>query len=279
MFLKPTCGEGTSSPELPETKGGSPKCQSLVSERMAVNWETHLSAVSPGEQVTHTVPRSLASPTEQEMCMWKKTRSFSWHREAQSHRLADESKCNAKCKKMQENSGVRMDSEDWEREEPQCCSEDPARSPLEPGPSLTSMSSAHSCKAPGWTDEEMFFVLASHLSSACEQKGSPILLAVSKGELCLCCDKDKGQSKPSRKEIYQPGCLERTSTLAFIFYRAKVGSQNTLELAAHARWFICTSCNSGEPVGVTDILGKRKHTEFSFWRVPKADVSPSEVTE
>ena len=44
---------------------------------------------------------------------------------------------------------------------------------------------------------ETFFVLASRVKSACENKGSPILLAVSKGELCLCCDMKKGQSQPS----------------------------------------------------------------------------------
>ena len=43
---------------------------------------------------------------------------------------------------------------------------------------------------------EIFFVLASCVKSAYENKGSPIFLAVSKGQLCLCCDTNKGH-KPS----------------------------------------------------------------------------------
>nr|XP_023474511.1 interleukin-37 isoform X1 [Equus caballus]XP_023474512.1 interleukin-37 isoform X1 [Equus caballus] len=215
---------------------------------------------------------------------------------------------------LEENSGVKTDSEDWERDESQSCSEDPARSPLGPGLSLTSMSSAHSspkvtAKAPEkfsiydqdhkvlvldcgilravpdrpYILPETFFVLASHLSSACEEKGSPILLAVSKGELCLCCEKDKGQSKPSlqlkKKKLTDLATEKEQARQPFIFYRAEVGSKNTLESVTHPGWFICTSCNSGEPVGMTDILGKREHTEFSFRRVHKAEMSPIEATE
>uniref|UniRef100_A0A9L0JDH9 Interleukin-1 n=2 Tax=Equus TaxID=9789 RepID=A0A9L0JDH9_EQUAS len=154
---------------------------------------------------------------------------------------------------LEENSGVKTDSEDWERDESQSCS------------------------------EETFFVLASHLSSACEEKGSPILLAVSKGELCLCCEKDKGQSKPSlqlkKKKLTDLATEKEQARRPFIFYRAEVGSKNTLESVTHPGWFICTSCNSGEPVGMTDILGKREHTEFSFRRVHKAEMSPTEATE
>lgn len=43
---------------------------------------------------------------------------------------------------------------------------------------------------------ETFSVLASHLSSA-REKGSPILLAVDDGKLCLCCEKDKSTDQPS----------------------------------------------------------------------------------
>ncbi|XDA73934.1 hypothetical protein R6Z07F_004154 [Ovis aries] len=97
---------------------------------------------------------------------------------------------------LEENPGMKMDCEDWERYEPQCSSEDPDRDALEPGPSLTSVSSAHA---------EIFFVLASRVMSAHENKGSPILLAVSKGELCLYCDKNKGHNKPSLQLKYSPG--------------------------------------------------------------------------
>ncbi|XP_045404852.1 interleukin-37 isoform X3 [Lemur catta] len=151
---------------------------------------------------------------------------------------------------LEENSEVKMDSEDRGKDEPWCCS------------------------------EETFFVLASHLSSSHE--GSPILLAVSKGELCLCCKKDKGKSKPSlqlkKKKLTKLATQKEKARRPFIFYRAKVGSRYTLESAAHPGWFVYTSCNSGEPVEVTNRCGEGKFIEFSFHQVSKSEMSPSEVS-
>ncbi|XP_011814864.1 PREDICTED: interleukin-37 isoform X4 [Colobus angolensis palliatus] len=158
-----------------------------------------------------------------------------------------------------ENSGVKMGSEDWEKDEPQIhtCSD---------------------CLFP-----EIFFALASSLSSASAEKGSPILLGVSKGEFCLSCDKDKGQSHPSlqlkKKKLMKLAALKESARRPFIFYRAQVGSRNMLESAAHPGWFICTSCNCNEPVGVTDKFENRKHIEFSFQPVCKAEMSPSKVSD
>uniref|UniRef100_A0A8B9XK51 Interleukin-1 n=1 Tax=Bos mutus grunniens TaxID=30521 RepID=A0A8B9XK51_BOSMU len=173
---------------------------------------------------------------------------------------------------LEENPGMKMDCEDWERDEPQCSSEDSVRDALEPGPSLTSLSAAHA---------EIFFVLASCVKSAYENKGSPIFLAVSKGQLCLCCDTNKGH-KPSlqlkKKKLSKLAAQKKGKYLPFIFYRNKVGSRNTLESAAHPGWFVCTFPNPGKPVGMTKSHGRRKHTEFSFRRI-KAEMSPCEVSE
>ncbi|KAG8509703.1 Interleukin-37, partial [Galemys pyrenaicus] len=118
---------------------------------------------------------------------------------------------------------------------------------------------------------ETFFLLGCHVNSPCKEKGGPIFLAVSKGKRCLCCVKAKGHRKPSLqlkiKQVPWP----------FIFYRTEVGSLNTLESAAYPGWFICTSRNSGEPIGVTNSRGRRKHTEFSFQEVPKVEMNPCEV--
>uniref|UniRef100_A0A8C5VIC9 Interleukin-1 n=1 Tax=Microcebus murinus TaxID=30608 RepID=A0A8C5VIC9_MICMU len=172
---------------------------------------------------------------------------------------------------LEENSGVKMDAEDWGEDEPWCCSEDPARSPLEPGLSVPSVNSVPS---------KTFFVLASHTSSSHE--GSPILLAVSKGELCLCCDKDEEQSKPSlqlkKNELMKLATQKEKVRLPFVFYRAQVGSCCTLESAAHPGWFVCTSRNSGAPVEVTDTSGEGKLMEFSFQQVSETEMSPSEVS-
>uniref|UniRef100_A0A8C2QTK9 Interleukin-1 n=1 Tax=Capra hircus TaxID=9925 RepID=A0A8C2QTK9_CAPHI len=215
---------------------------------------------------------------------------------------------------LEENPGMKMDCEDWERDEPQCSSEDPDRDALEPGPSLTSVSSAHAgprVKPKGpekfiihdgdqkvlvldskilravpdrtYIVPEIFFVLASCVKPAHENQGSPILLAVSKGELCLCCDKNKGHNKPSlqlkKKKLSTLAAQEKGKCLPFIFYRNKVGSRNTLESAAHPGWFICTFPYPGKPVGMTKCHGKRKHTEFSFRQIYEAETSPSEVSE
>ncbi|XP_021567515.1 interleukin-37 isoform X3 [Carlito syrichta] len=173
-----------------------------------------------------------------------------------------------------ENSGVKMNSEDWEKDEFQCCSGDQAGSFLEPGPSLYSVGSAHS---------KIFFVLASHLPPAPKEKGSPIFLAVSKGELCLYCDKDKGKGHPSlqlkKKKLMELGTLKEQECRHFIFYKSKVGSQYTLESAAHPGWFMCTSHSPNQPVEVTDKAGKKKHIEFSFHPVHKVETSYMEASD
>ncbi|KAG3268004.1 interleukin 37 [Ictidomys tridecemlineatus] len=209
---------------------------------------------------------------------------------------------------LEDNTGENMDFEDWEEEEAQCCSEDPAGSPMETGQSQASVSSVHTsprvkAKEPqkfsifdrdhkvlvldsgtlkaiphkSYILPETFFVLASHLAKPSEEKGSPILLAVSKGEFCLCCDKNKGKRKPSlqlkKKKLMSLAAQKETSRRAYVFYKSKVGSRYTLESAAHPGWFICTSRNSGDPVTVTDKTGRRKHTEFSFENPSKTEMS------
>uniref|UniRef100_A0A8C6FFK0 Interleukin-1 n=1 Tax=Moschus moschiferus TaxID=68415 RepID=A0A8C6FFK0_MOSMO len=194
---------------------------------------------------------------------------------------------------LEENPGMKMDCEDWERDKPQCSSKGPrvkARGPekftIHDGDHKVLVLDSESLRAvPDKTYilPETFFVLASRVKSACENKGSPILLAVSKGELCLCCDRKKGQSQPSlqlkKRKLSNLAAQKKWKCLPFIFYRNKVGSWNTLESAAHPGWFVCTSANPGEPVEMTKSRGGRKYTEFSFRHICKTEMSPSEVSE
>ncbi|XP_045404850.1 interleukin-37 isoform X1 [Lemur catta] len=191
---------------------------------------------------------------------------------------------------LEENSEVKMDSEDRGKDEPWCCSEGAklnARAPEkfsihDQDHKVLVLYRETLMAVPNKTNivPETFFVLASHLSSSHE--GSPILLAVSKGELCLCCKKDKGKSKPSlqlkKKKLTKLATQKEKARRPFIFYRAKVGSRYTLESAAHPGWFVYTSCNSGEPVEVTNRCGEGKFIEFSFHQVSKSEMSPSEVS-
>ncbi|XP_039707577.1 interleukin-37 isoform X2 [Pteropus medius] len=125
---------------------------------------------------------------------------------------------------------------------------------------------------------ETFFVLASHLSSACEN-GSPILLAVADGELCLCCEQDKSADQPSlqlkKRKLRHLAIQHEADQQPFTFYRAVVGSWNTLESAMHPGWFISTSCNPGEPVRMTNQPGIKNTIEFSFEQVCEAKTGPA----
>ncbi|XP_023377685.1 interleukin-37 [Pteropus vampyrus] len=125
---------------------------------------------------------------------------------------------------------------------------------------------------------ETFFVLASHLSSACEN-GSPILLAVADGELCLCCEQDKSADQPSlllkKRKLRHLAIQHEADQQPFTFYRAMVGSWNTLESAMHPGWFISTSCNPGEPVRMTNQPGIKNTIEFSFEQVCEAKTGPA----
>lgn len=70
-----------------------------------------------------------------------------------------------------------------------------------------------------------------------------------------------------KKKLMELAEQKEPARRPFIFYRAKVGSRDTLESAAYPGWFMCTSCNSGEPVAMTNKVGRRKHIEFYFTRV------------
>ncbi|XP_024414403.2 interleukin-37 [Desmodus rotundus] len=216
---------------------------------------------------------------------------------------------------LEESTGVKMDSGDLEISEAECSSEDLASGPLEPGPSRASLNSAHAgpkvvTKVPEkfvihdkdhkvlvldsgtllavpdkqYIRPETFFTLPCRIScSVYEHKGSPIFLAVSKGDLCLCCKRDKKKNQPilqlKKQNLAQLVDLKEKKSKSFVFYRAEVGSRNTLESAAYSGWFICTSCNLAEPVGMTNHLGRKEYTDFSFYPVKNCEMSPSEISE
>ncbi|XP_045684314.1 interleukin-37 [Phyllostomus hastatus] len=215
---------------------------------------------------------------------------------------------------LEENAGVKMDSGDLERAEPQCSPEDPASGPLEPGPSLASLNSAHA--GPKMVTQvpekftirdqdnkvvvlhsetlkavpdkyhrcpEIFFSLPARFSLADEHEGNPIFLAVSKGKRCLCCEMDSERSQPAlqlkEQSLDELTTWQEEDSKPFAFYRAEVCSWNTLESAAYSGWFICTSYNSDEPVRMTNNRGQKEHTEFSFEPVEYDKMSPSEIRE
>ncbi|XP_069869397.1 interleukin-37 [Dipodomys merriami] len=186
-----------------------------------------------------------------------------------------------------EESEVKMDSQDWKEDDSQCSSEgsklkakEPEKYSIHDGDHKVFVLDEGTLKAipmKSYILPEIFFVLASRLESATVEKGNPIFLAVSKGEFCLYCNKDKGKRKPSlqlkKKQLKSLAGQKELAQKPFIFYQAKAGSLYTLESAANPGWFVCTSCNSGEPVGVTNKVGKKEHTEFLFKKICKPEMS------
>ncbi|XP_027993196.2 interleukin-37 [Eptesicus fuscus] len=213
---------------------------------------------------------------------------------------------------QEQSIGAQVDSADGEGAGGQGSAEDPTHGALEPGPSLTSLSLANADpkvknqepqtftfydrdhkvlvlvsetliavhKKPS-TRPEIVYVLASPMSSAGD-KGNPVFLAVSKGELCLCCEMDKKKGRPAlqlkKKKLAWLSNSATEDLKGFTFYRRKRGCRNTLESAAHKGWFISTG-HENEPVRMTDKLGREELTDFAFIAVSKAPTSPNEVSE
>ncbi|XP_051039813.1 interleukin-37-like [Phodopus roborovskii] len=113
---------------------------------------------------------------------------------------------------------------------------------------------------------ETFYVSTLPVRKASSSKANKILLAVSKGERYLCCDRVKKPKRPSLelKKIKELKSLSRDKLLSFTFLKEKAGSYFTLESAANRGYFIYTSSTPRQPVGVTKELGKHKNTHFEF---------------
>uniref|UniRef100_H0W0A7 Interleukin-33 n=1 Tax=Cavia porcellus TaxID=10141 RepID=H0W0A7_CAVPO len=113
---------------------------------------------------------------------------------------------------------------------------------------------------------ETFYVLVSTHTKIAE--GNPIFLAVSKGELCLCCEKQKRSQHPiacfKKTNIKELNALGKKESLSFTFLKQEAGSYFTLESAANRGYFIFTYNTPSQPVGVTKEIGKEKNTHFSF---------------
>ncbi|XP_027278524.1 interleukin-37-like [Cricetulus griseus] len=120
---------------------------------------------------------------------------------------------------------------------------------------------------------ETFYV--STLPRARSSKANKIILAVSKGERYLCCDRVKKPKRPSLelKKMKELKSLSSYKLLPFTFLKEKVGSYFTLESAANRGYFIYTCNRPRQPVGVTKELGK-KNTHFEFIN---ANVDLSEI--
>ncbi|XP_028370187.1 interleukin-37-like [Phyllostomus discolor] len=195
---------------------------------------------------------------------------------------------------LEENAGVKMDSGDLETAEPQCGPEGPKVVTQDPEKftihdkdhKVLVLNSGTLLAVPhkDYIRPETFFTLPCRFSrSVDEHKGSPIFLAVSKGDLCLCCKRDKKKNQPTlqlkKQNLAQLSSLKEKKMKPFAFYRAKVVSRNTLESAAYPGWFICTSCNLGEPVGMTNNPGQKECIDFSFEPVKNVEMSPSEISK
>ncbi|KAM6178279.1 interleukin-37 [Rhynchocyon petersi] len=199
---------------------------------------------------------------------------------------------------LEKNSDVEMDSEDWGKGEAQGCSEGPNVTVIPEKFSICDedhkvlVLNSGTLKAvpkKSHIHPEIFYVFASHMKAASKDKGSPIFLAVAEGKLFLCCESTRGKRQPTlqlKHEIFTSTPMSQKKTIkdliaqkenvlpSFTFYKANVGSRYTLESAANPKWFLGTSSNPDQPVGVTNSPGKKMYTAFDFEQPHKVDTDP-----
>ncbi|XP_044910497.1 interleukin-36 gamma isoform X5 [Felis catus] len=162
-----------------------------------------------------------------------------------------------------EDSSVKMESEDQEGDEPQCCSEDLDRSPLEPDMSLTSQSSPYSMNKPQtgevsdlnqqvWILQDQTIVTVPRTDSVTpvtvtvvpckypeyleQGRGIPIYMGIENPEMCLSCEDIGGQPTLQLKTCCWQPPLHRLIYLVF-FTGSSEASMATPQAVDYSRIF------------------------------------------
>ncbi|XP_026889552.1 interleukin-36 gamma isoform X2 [Panthera onca] len=190
-----------------------------------------------------------------------------------------------------EDSSVKMESEDQEGDEPQCCSEDLDRSPLEPDMSLTSQSSPYSMNKPQtgevsdlnqqvWILQDQTIVTVPRTDSVTpvtvtvvpckypeyleQGRGIPIYMGIENPEMCLSCEDIGGQPTLQLKEEEILDLYNEVAPVEpFLFYHSKDGRTSTFESVAFPGWFIASS-EIRHPLFLTSDLGGKNNVNFNL---------------
>nr|XP_004414278.2 PREDICTED: interleukin-36 gamma [Odobenus rosmarus divergens] len=176
------------------------------------------------------------------------------------------------------DSGVKMESEDQERDEPWCCSEDFTRSPPEPNMSFPTMSSPYSLNKPHtgevsdlnqqvWILQGQTIVTVPRSNSVTpvtvtvvpckypelleQGRGVPIYLGIENPDMCLSCENIEGLPTLQLKEEEILDLYNEVKPMEpFLFYHSKNGRTSTFESLAFPGWFIASS-DRGHPIFLT----------------------------
>ncbi|VCX31332.1 unnamed protein product [Gulo gulo] len=179
--------------------------------------------------------------------------------------------------------GVKTESEDLGRDEPQCCSEDFTRSLSEPNTNFPTMSSPYSLNQPHtgevsdlnqqvWVLQGQTIVTVPRSNSVTpvtvtvvpckypelleQGRGVPIYLGIENPEMCLSCEDIEGQPTLQLKEEKILRLYNEVEPVdPFLFYRLEIGSTSTFESVAFPGWFIASS-DSGHPIFLTSHQGE-----------------------
>ncbi|XP_030166954.1 interleukin-36 gamma-like isoform X1 [Lynx canadensis] len=190
-----------------------------------------------------------------------------------------------------EDSSVKMESEDQEGDEPQCCSEDLDRSPLEPDMSLTSQSYPYSMNKPQtgevsdlnqqvWILQDQTIVTVPRTDSVTpvtvtvvpckypeyleQGRGIPIYMGIENPEMCLSCEDIGGQPTLQLKEEEILDLYNEVAPVEpFLFYHSKDGRTSTFESVAFPGWFIASS-EIRHPLFLTSDLGGKNNVNFNL---------------
>ncbi|XP_048367955.1 interleukin-1 beta-like [Sphaerodactylus townsendi] len=98
-------------------------------------------------------------------------------------------------------------------------------------------------------------------------KNNPIALGIKGSNLCLSCMPKEGAEGQPELQLEEADILrhiDKSKLGRFIFNRIDIGDTTRFESAAFPGWFICTSAQSNEAVGMTDQIGQVAIVDYTL---------------
>ncbi|CAM5177809.1 unnamed protein product [Eretmochelys imbricata] len=99
-----------------------------------------------------------------------------------------------------------------------------------------------------------------------ERKRCPLILGIKGGRQGLSCGTAK-QPRLQLEDVHLTELFDKyEEAKRFTFFKTYNGSTHRFEAAAYPGWFLCTSAQANEPIGLTARLGEAAITDFYFKR-------------
>ncbi|XP_027978229.1 interleukin-36 gamma-like isoform X2 [Eumetopias jubatus] len=168
------------------------------------------------------------------------------------------------------DSGVKMESEDQERDEPRCCSE--VNKPhtgevsdlnqqvwILQGQTIVTVPRSNSV-----TPVTVTVVPCKYPELLEQGRGVPIYLGIENPDMCLSCENIEGQPTLQLKEEEILDLYNEVEPVEpFLFYHSKNGRTSTFESVAFPGWFIASS-DRGHPIFLTSTQGGVYNVNFNL---------------